>query len=101
MLHEVGSEREILTTSNSWRDLYAAAMLELDRDRLPGKIQEAQTAINSALDQFMTGGLLCDPPERQVMADALRNLQVLQRLEFVSTKLESSPEQRGEEKEGL
>jgi hypothetical protein len=33
---------------NIWQDLYTAAILELDRDLLPGRMEAAQAAIQQA-----------------------------------------------------
>jgi hypothetical protein len=68
-------------TNTSWKDLYAAAMLELDRANLPNRIESAQAAIRQALAELGSDGGLGTVEEAQVMADALRNLQTLQRVE--------------------
>ncbi len=61
-----------------WMDLYRAALLELDRDKLPGFIQKAQDAIRERFQQLPQ-----DPKqynaERQALEDALQNLRVLTR----------------------
>lgn len=68
-----------------WRDLYAAAMLELDRDHLQRRIDAAQAAILQARNQV--GELGMDSGEQlQAIDDALRNLQTLQRVEFQNAR---------------
>ncbi len=66
----------------SWRKLYKAAMLELDSNALPVRIEAARLAIRQAME-----GLACDPTvdvaeEKQALVDALANLQTLHRLEM-------------------
>jgi hypothetical protein len=70
-----------MTTDVLWRDLYADAMIELDRTNLGAKIEAAQEAIQQAIRSNEQSH---DVPleETQAMADAMRNLQMLQRLEF-------------------
>ena len=70
-----------MKTNISWKDLYAAAMLELDRANLPGKIESAEAAIKGALQELACDRDLRNVEEAQAMADALRNLQTLQRIE--------------------
>jgi hypothetical protein len=68
-------------TNISWKDLYAAAMLELDRANLPNRIESARAAIRQALDELASDRDLGAVEEAQALADALRNLQALQRVE--------------------
>lgn len=75
-------KRPTLTTNISWRDLYAAAMLELDRTQLPSRIEAAEAAIKRAMDELMIDGKLGAVEETQGMADALRALQTLHRVEL-------------------
>jgi hypothetical protein len=68
-----------VTTDQSWQELYAAAMLELDLVCLAGRIEAAQAAIRQAMKE------LAGAPERitaemQEMSSALGNLQTLQRV---------------------
>lgn len=70
-----------LTTNASWRDSYAAAMLELDRTQLPGKIEAAQAAIKQAMEELVIDGRPGTVEEKQYMTDALLNLRALERLE--------------------
>jgi phage terminase small subunit len=76
----------------SWYDLYATAMLELDRAALPGKIEAAQASIRRAMGGAAIDRSFGTPPETQAMSDALRNLQALQRVELsphISTSIAS------------
>jgi hypothetical protein len=68
-------------TNISWKDLYAAAMLELDRANLPNRIESARAAIRQALDELASDRDFGAIEEAQALADALRNLQALQRVE--------------------
>jgi len=65
-----------------WRDLYAAAMLELDHAVLGKKIQEALTAIQHAVDEQLALRESRSAEELQALTDATHNLQTLQRVEL-------------------
>jgi hypothetical protein len=60
-----------------WRDLYEAALLELDRDKLLPSIELAEQAIREHTSA--TEGASHDPEESQAMKDALRALSLLRR----------------------
>jgi hypothetical protein len=66
-----------------WRDRYAAAMLELDREHLGARIDEAEAAIQKAFGQqskALSGRKPTD--ELQCLRDALHNLRTLRRVEL-------------------
>ncbi|SRR5258708_2186784 len=92
MLDLPAKKGRLLTTNISWRDLYAAAILELDRTLLPGRIEAAGAAIKQATEELMSDGKLT-AEETQSMADALRSLQTLERVELKKT----SPANTGRE----
>jgi hypothetical protein len=71
-----------VTTNILWQELYTAAMLELDRTNLQGRIEAAQAAIRQAMEEPIRNSRLGAVEDTQAMADALRNLQTLQRVEF-------------------
>ncbi len=71
-----------MTTNISWEDLYAAAVLELDGANLHGRIEAAQAAIRRAAEELARNPKPGAAGERQALADALRNLQTLRRVEF-------------------
>jgi ribosome maturation protein Sdo1 len=73
-----------------WQDFYAAAMLELDRAALPGKIEAAQAAIHEAMEESKRSDKAANPAEIQSMTDALRNLRTLQRVEFKTSDIPTS-----------
>jgi hypothetical protein len=82
-----------LTTDAQWRDLYQAAMLELDRTKLQTIIEIASAAMQRRLQELMTKS---DPQgdvrqERQEIVDALDGLRSLHRLEFRSSSELSNP----------
>jgi hypothetical protein len=83
-----------LKTNVSWQELYAAAMLELDRAQLPGKIEAAQSAIKQAMEELAIDGRLGTVEDAQFMTDALRNLSALERLEFANASPTAGPGQR-------
>jgi hypothetical protein len=77
-----GSGKGFSMTHNvSWQDLYADAMLELDRVRLQEKIDAAETAIRHSIQELSGRGAL-GAEEIQALSSALGNLQTLQRVEF-------------------
>lgn len=64
-----------LESGAAWQDVYAAALLELDRQKLPGRIKEAEQAISARYASDPAP----DADEVQRMADAMNNLSVLRR----------------------
>ena len=60
-----------------WRDLYEAALLELDRDKLLRSIELAEQAIRERAN--VSEGSSQDPDEPRAMEDALRALNLLRR----------------------
>ncbi len=83
-----------MTGNILWHDLYTAAVLELDRDLLPGRIEAAQTAIQRAREELTTNRGLAAWEEMQAMAEALHTLQLLQGLEFRMSTPASSQKPR-------
>jgi hypothetical protein len=71
-----------MQTNVLWRDLYAAAMLELDPALLGKKIQEALAAIQQEVDEQLAIRESCCAEELQALRDAKHNLQTLQRVEL-------------------
>ncbi|MGB9203131.1 MAG: hypothetical protein WCB94_04045 [Terriglobales bacterium] len=64
----------------AWKQLYAAAVLELDDAKLPGRIAKARAAIRDRTADSPTNS---SEEERRELSDALRILHVL---EEMSTK---------------
>jgi len=78
-----------------WEELYAAAMVELDLAKLPGRIEKAQIAIRRAL-QELRGNPGSDGgagvwEQTQALIDALRNLRTLQNVEFKTSAAGAGP----------
>jgi len=71
-----------VTANISWEDSYAAAMVELDRARLLGRIETAQAAIRREMEEVARNPNPGTSGDLQVLADALRNLQTLRSVEF-------------------
>ena len=71
-----------MTANVSWEELYAAAIVELDRASLLGRIETAQAAIRRAMEELARNPKPGVAGEVQVLADALRNLQTLRSVEF-------------------
>jgi signal transduction histidine kinase len=77
-----------MTNDSSWQDLYRDAMLELDEATLYSKIETARAAIRQAMEALVSEE--GNAEDKQVMTEALRNLQVLQRLEMKMSALAAS-----------
>jgi len=60
------------SSPDTWRYLYAAAMLEMNSSKLPDRIREAEAAILTRLGQPHDG-------ETQALEDPLQDLRVLRR----------------------
>jgi hypothetical protein len=71
-----------MTANILWYDLYAAAMLELDRDNLHDRIEAARAGIQRARKDLTRNPPPGAAEEMHSMADALRNLDTLQRVEL-------------------
>src|ERR1700730_9618789 len=61
-----------------WEEVYPAAILETDDQKLPNRFQAAKAAIDARLHELQLdhGGT---PKERQAISDALSSLHVIQR----------------------
>jgi hypothetical protein len=86
---EVMKEVSISTASSlapgaEWQGLYEAAMLELNTAELLDKIAIARAAIRRRSDELMHADCSNSGAERQQLADALANLETLERLELKS-----------------
>jgi hypothetical protein len=71
-----------MTDHDSWRELYTAAMLELDHGLLQSRIDAAQAAIRKSMDELLGSCAVGTVEKLQALSDALGNLQALQRVEF-------------------
>jgi hypothetical protein len=90
MLKTVGVEFPV-KNGVLWQELYAAAMLELDSTRLQGRIEAAREAIQTARRKLANDDRnAATVAEMRAMADALQNLQTLQRVEFRTSMLATS-----------
>lgn len=76
-----------METNVLWRDLYAAAMLELDHSQLGKRIQEAQAVVQAAIDKETALRGVSFPEELQALRDAMHNLRTLQRVELNGVEL--------------
>ncbi len=70
-----------LNNETTWRDRYAAAMVELDPAKLQETIDTARTAIQLRLRELATINQGAGE-EQQTLSDALQNLRSLQRVEL-------------------
>ena len=64
----------------AWQNEYQAAIVELDRKKLPEQVAAAEAAIFKRLQDLSHGS--DDFAERQAIEDALHGLRVLQRDEL-------------------
>jgi hypothetical protein len=60
-----------------WQETYQRAMLEIDRSKLPARIEAAQTAIDRRLQEINAGHDSVE--ERRAIQDAMAGLSVLRR----------------------
>lgn len=67
------------SSSENWKALFQAAMLELDKTKLPERIRDAQQAIMNQMEEFLKKETTT-PDEHQMLYDALTSLRDLQRL---------------------
>ena len=67
-----------------WETLYSAALLELDRGKLPQVLRIAQDALRDRLAYLNQGSDHAE--ERRAIADALQNLRVLRESELSEEK---------------
>ena len=59
-----------------WLDVYRAAVMEFDRDKLPANIEVAERSIH----QRLRGLPIANSKERRELRDALNSLAVLKRM---------------------
>jgi predicted phage gp36 major capsid-like protein len=69
-----------MTTSPSWRELYRAALLEVEHEELRRRIDEAEKAVYQRSEELKRSGN-CSGEERQAMTDAIRALHLLAQTE--------------------
>jgi hypothetical protein len=70
---------EILSVGHNdrdWLDVYRAAVMEFDRDKLPASIDVAEKAIH----QRLRGLPIANSKEHRELRDALNSLSVLKRM---------------------
>ena len=82
--HWFGDEDPVINkveggTAGEWRQLYEAAILELDRTRLLSRIEEAQNAILQCLES-------AEPTDRAHTEPLTNALQVLQDLRRIGSE---------------
>jgi hypothetical protein len=65
------------TSYPAWQADYQAALVELDPQKLPGRVEAAETAIFNRLQAISR--TYDNQAERQAIADALASLRVLKR----------------------
>ena len=70
--------------STRWKQLYAAAILELDDTKLPNRIAKARVAMRARAEDPLT---ISSDEERRTLDDAFRILRVLEQM---TTKKKSS-----------
>jgi hypothetical protein len=63
-------------SGKGWLDVYRAAVMQFDRDKLPASIEVAEEAIH----QRLRGLPIADSREQRDLKDALNSLAVLKRM---------------------
>ena len=76
----------LMTNDVQWQGLYQAAMLELNPAELRGNIGIAQAAIRERCEELMRADYSGSSEERREIADALANLQALERSELKASR---------------
>ena len=61
--------------SSAWKQPYECAMLELDKNKLPGLIAEARRAVYNRLEQILYSSSLA---EHRALKNALSALRILE-----------------------
>lgn len=64
-------------SQEEWLELYRGALMELDRTKLPEKIEVANAAIQQRIHELLSRK--DSHQEHQILEDALRNLRTLRR----------------------
>ena len=62
----------------TWKDLYRAALLEVDNARLPARLEQAFQSIEQRRNELLQQGQNTHPEHFELL-DALQNLRVLRR----------------------
>jgi hypothetical protein len=65
---------------SNWQEIYQAAVLETDRDKLAQKIDSALVLLQNQIHELSSSGH--DSMERQRMTDALLTLETIRRIEI-------------------
>ena len=63
-------------SSRSWLDLYKAALMEFDREKLPGRVRAAQQAIQARL----RGLSIVESKQHRELREALKHLTIIQNI---------------------
>jgi len=83
-----GSDMSVVAhpSNANWRDLYVAALLEMNKDKLPDRIAEAETAIvQRARERFNAAG--DNIQEEENLDDALYALRALKSCLAIRSRL--------------
>jgi hypothetical protein len=65
-----------MASSASWKDLYKAALMEFDREKLPEKILAARRAIQDHLRKLA----IVESRQHRELREALNHLSIIQNL---------------------
>jgi thymidylate synthase ThyX len=84
-------EGQFVTIRFPWREKYAEAMLELNREELPRRIDAAEKAIYQRVEE-LKGASATSAEELWAINDALRGLRLLAKTECPP---QHSPDSRG------
>ena len=64
-----------LNNSAQWKQLYEAALLELDKGKMPARITDARRAIHDRAEEILSSSSLA---EHRALNNALHCLQILE-----------------------
>ena len=77
----LGERGNGVTTSSAWQEKYTEAMLELNRQELPRRIEAAEKAICQRVEELKNEAAPASAEELWAINDALRGLRVLAKTE--------------------
>ena len=95
MVQIVGKERPCVTINFAWQGKYTEALLELDREKLPLRIEIAEKAIFQRIEELKRNKV-DSAEELWAINDALRGLQVLAKSECAGQRPPKASVPQGE-----
>ena len=75
MADSINSFPRSTSVDSQWKQLYESAILELDNNKLPGRIAEARRAIHDRAEETLIHSLVA---EHRLLNNALHALRILE-----------------------